>query len=88
MIVDYYYLFSFPEVSSFILVGKFDFQALERRELEFEANYFTRTSALLAEVADLEGKLANGCDSLSLSDALSDSLNEAEERLKLAKKVN
>ncbi|KAF7830239.1 coiled-coil domain-containing protein 93 [Senna tora] len=59
---------------------------LERQENHFQSSCDAKHSEIQAEISDLEGKLANGCDSQSLLDGLHHSLSESLERLNSAEK--
>lgn len=57
------------------------------QESEFQSNCNVKTSRLQADVVELEGNIANGCDSKILSDSLDHSFMESLEELNSAKKV-
>ncbi|KAL1300974.1 hypothetical protein HN51_045590 [Arachis hypogaea] len=59
---------------------------LERQEDHFQSNCDSEHSELLAEINELEAKIANDCDSKSLSDGLHHSISELHEKVHLEKK--
>ncbi|KAL4603719.1 hypothetical protein ACB092_10G144000 [Castanea dentata] len=59
---------------------------LERQESEFQPNCNVTRLELQAEVIELEGRIASGCDSKSLSHSLNQSFIEPLEKLNSAKK--
>ncbi|KAM4086693.1 hypothetical protein ACJW30_10G121400 [Castanea mollissima] len=59
---------------------------LERQESEFQPNCNVTHLELQAEVIELEGRIASGCDSKSLSHSLNQSFIEPLEKLNSAKK--
>ncbi|XP_062165289.1 uncharacterized protein LOC133871863 isoform X4 [Alnus glutinosa] len=59
---------------------------LERQESEFQSNCSVKRSELQTDVIELEGRIANGCDSKSISHILNHSFIESLERLNSAKK--
>ncbi|KAJ1411004.1 Coiled-coil domain of unkwon function DUF2037 [Sesbania bispinosa] len=59
---------------------------LERQENHFLFNRDSKQSELQAEISELERKIANECDSQSLSDGLLHSYSELLEKLNLMKK--
>ncbi|XP_062165287.1 uncharacterized protein LOC133871863 isoform X2 [Alnus glutinosa] len=61
-------------------------QNLERQESEFQSNCSVKRSELQTDVIELEGRIANGCDSKSISHILNHSFIESLERLNSAKK--
>lgn len=69
-----------------LIIGSF-VQDLERRESEFQSNRSAKRSELQADVIELEGMIANGCDSKSISHILNNSFIESLEKLNSAKKV-
>jgi hypothetical protein len=69
-----------------LIIGSF-VQNLERQESEFQSNCSVKRSELQTDVIELEGRIANGCDSKSISHILNHSFIESLERLNSAKKV-
>lgn len=69
-----------------LIIGRF-VQHLERQESEFQPNCNVTHLELQAEVFELEGRIASGCDSKSLSHSLNQSFIEPLEKLNSAKKV-
>ncbi|XP_030945547.1 coiled-coil domain-containing protein 93 isoform X1 [Quercus lobata] len=61
-------------------------QHLERQESEFQLNCNVTRLELQAEVIELEGRIASGCDSKSLSHSLNQSFIEPLEKLNSAKR--
>uniref|UniRef100_A0A7N2N5G1 Coiled-coil domain-containing protein 93 n=1 Tax=Quercus lobata TaxID=97700 RepID=A0A7N2N5G1_QUELO len=59
---------------------------LERQESEFQLNCNVTRLELQAEVIELEGRIASGCDSKSLSHSLNQSFIEPLEKLNSAKR--
>ncbi|MED6112069.1 hypothetical protein PIB30_058394 [Stylosanthes scabra] len=59
---------------------------LERQEEHFQSNCDSEHSELLAEISELETKIANGCDSKFLSDGLHHSISELHEKVHLERK--
>lgn len=59
---------------------------LERQESEFQSTCSATRSELQADVIELEGMIANGCDSKSISHILNHSFIESLEKLNSAKK--
>ncbi|XP_054799604.1 uncharacterized protein LOC129304015 isoform X1 [Prosopis cineraria] len=59
---------------------------LERQENHFLSNRDAKHSEIQAEISELEGKIANGCDSKILLDGLRRHLSESLENLDSAKK--
>ncbi|KAB9235222.1 hypothetical protein FH972_027011 [Carpinus fangiana] len=59
---------------------------LERQESEFQSNRSVKCSEPQADVIELEGMIANGCDSKSISHILNHSFIESLEKLNSAKK--
>jgi hypothetical protein len=49
-----------------LIIGSF-VQDLERQESKFQSNCSVKRSKLQADVIELEGMIANGCDSKSIS---------------------
>jgi len=69
-----------------LIIGRF-VQHLERQESEFQLNCNVTRLELQAEVIELEGRIASGCDSKSLSHSLNQSFIEPLEKLNSAKRV-
>lgn len=69
-----------------LIIGSF-VQNLERQESEFQSNCSVKRSELQTDVIELEGRIANGCDSKSISHILNHPFIESLERLNSAKKV-
>ncbi|XP_028779327.1 coiled-coil domain-containing protein 93-like [Neltuma alba] len=59
---------------------------LERQEYHFLSSRDAKHSEIQAEIGELEGKIANGCDSKILLDGLQHSLSESLGKLDSAKK--
>lgn len=71
---------------SMLIIGRF-VQHLERQESEFQPNCNVTRLELQAEVIELEGRIASGCDHKSLSHSLNQSFIEPLEKLNSAKRV-
>jgi hypothetical protein len=69
-----------------LIIGRF-VQNLERQESALLPNCNVKRLELQAEVIEIEGRIANGCDSKSLSHTLNQSFIEPLEKLNSAKMV-